>query len=94
MHTFRLGPFGRSFATRGRGSELREQLLSETIDEDVEIDFTGVEHVSSSFADEFLGRLTTDHRDIRVSLLGLGSDVERVVTTVLERRRRIAPACR
>jgi hypothetical protein len=42
-----------------------------------QVDFTGIAHVSSSFADEFLGRLITDHQDVNLTLCGLTSDVER-----------------
>ena len=93
MHSFDLGALGRSFATRGRGAELREQLLKEATDSHVEVDFTGVAHVSSSFADEFLGRLVTERQDITLELLGLTGDVERVVDQVLDRRRGLTPAC-
>jgi len=87
MYIFELGALGRSFATRGRGAELRERLLADATSPQVEVDFTGVTHVSSSFADEFLGRLITDHQDIDLTVCGLTSDVERVVQQVLARRR-------
>ena len=47
MYTFELGALGRSFATRGRGAELRERLLADATNPGVEVNFTGVTHVSS-----------------------------------------------
>ncbi len=59
--TFKLSDFGRSFATRGRGSELRQTMLDEFgSDEAVLIDFADVTNVSYSFADEFIGRLVSE----------------------------------
>ena len=87
MYVFELGALGRSFATRGRGAELRERLLADATSSHVEVDFTGVTHVSSSFADEFLGRLITDDQAVDLTVFGLTSDVERVVQQVLARRR-------
>ena len=87
MYIFELGALGRSFATRGRGAELRERLLADATSSHEEVDFTGVTHVSSSFADEFVGRLITDHQDVDLTLRGLTTDVDRVVQQVLARRR-------
>jgi hypothetical protein len=87
-----LGSLGRSFATRGKGAEVRELLVREASGGEVVVDFAGVAHVSYSFADEFIGRLATEHPDIHVEMLGLEGDVERVVLRVIARRNELAAA--
>jgi anti-anti-sigma regulatory factor len=92
MATFDLGAIGKSFATRGSGAELRARLLSAASGVDhVEVDFAGVAHVSSSFADEFIGKLVSDQPELELITIGLSGDVKRVVESVIERRA-LAPA--
>jgi hypothetical protein len=90
--TFELGAVGTSFATRGRGAELLARALGDAVGGRLVVDFTGVIHVSSSFADEFVGKLVTEHPGIEVTIIGLHGDVDRVVSSVLERRRTLEPA--
>ncbi len=94
---FSLKEFGRAFATRGRGSELRLELLARSAGEDVVIvDFEEVTNVSYSFADEFLGVLVSgdDESDIpRVELANMAGPVERAVQRAMSRRRGAPIAC-
>jgi hypothetical protein len=85
-----LGFLGRSFATRGKGAEVRQRLVREATDCEAVVDFTGVAYVSYSFADEFIGRLATEHPEIHLETVGLEGDVERVVRRVLARRNELA----
>lgn len=83
---FTLGGFGRSFATRGRGAELRGLLLERIgTESDVVLDFSGVAHVTYSFADELVGRLTADH-GLDVELDNAEPSVERIVRRAVDRR--------
>lgn len=85
---FSLREHGTTFATRGRGAELRETVLARSVhDSAVTIDFEGVTHVSYSFADEFVGRLAAEHRDeISVEVVNMAETVERTVCSARERR--------
>lgn len=88
--TFSLREFGQTFATRGRGKELREELLARMAGEDVvEVDFAGVTNVSYSFADEFFGVLMTSAgADVPTArLVNVEPTVERVVGDAVGRRR-------
>ena len=90
ISTFKLNEFGQTFATRGRGKELREELLSRTGGEEaIEVDFAGVTHVSYSFADEFFGVLmsSTGAGVPTVRLVNVEPAVDRVVSDAIGRRR-------
>jgi STAS-like domain of unknown function (DUF4325) len=83
---FTLGEFGRTFATRERGTELRDELIRRAgVQQDAVIDFAGVTNVSYSFADEFVGKLHADG-DLHVRLENAVPRVARVVTRAVERR--------
>lgn len=60
-----LEAFGASLISRGRGQKIRESLLREIApnDQQVVIDFNGVDHASYSFVDELVGKLVTMHAD-------------------------------
>jgi hypothetical protein len=91
---FSLKEFGRAFATRGRGEELRLELLARSTGEDVAIiDFAEVTNVSYSFADEFLGVLVSDHDLPRVEPINMTSPVDRAIQRAMSRRRGTAIAC-
>jgi hypothetical protein len=94
---FRLGEFGRAFATRGRGKELRSELLVRAGDTAVvTVDFEGITNVSYSFADEFLGPLMAarDHDDtLAIKLVNMTAPVDRVVQSAMSRRRETPVAC-
>lgn len=88
-----LSTFGTSFATRGRGQELREQILSDAGTADpLVIDLDGVKHVSYSFADELLAKLSTD-ADIDLEIVGASPSVQRTVEDAVRRRAAIPSAC-
>lgn len=94
-HWIQMSDHGIALATRARGAELRRQVLEATDDSpDVVIDFGGVLSVSSSFVDEFLGKLAVDINSgepvRRVEVTNARDEVKGVVDTVLERRRQIA----
>ena len=87
---FRLSEFGQTFATRGRGSDLREELLTRVADDDrATVSFAGVTHVSYSFADEFAGRLHAE-AEAAVEFTDMVPTVERIVARAVQRR--AAPA--
>jgi anti-anti-sigma regulatory factor len=86
MALFRLSDFGTAFATRGRGRELREELLDGVGDgAAVTVDFEGVTNVSYSFADEFTGKLV-EAGDVELRLENMPPGVARVVERAVERR--------
>jgi hypothetical protein len=91
---FQLRDFGRVFATRERGAELRTELLSRSTEDDVVVDFDGVTNVSYSFADEFLGVLVSGEIASRsVEPVNMQGSVDRVVRHALSRRRGEPIAC-
>jgi hypothetical protein len=95
--TFSLREFGHAFATRGRGRELREVLLSRLPEDEqlVEIDLGGVTNISYSFADELLGVLVSPGEESRLTLRLTNVDltIERVVNDAISRRRGELTAC-
>jgi hypothetical protein len=83
---FALIEFGRAFATRERGTDLRDELLRRLEGADVVVvDFADVTNVSYSFADEFLGKLCADGGPT-VQLEQMTAGVERVVRRAINRR--------
>jgi hypothetical protein len=95
MTRYRLEVEGPVGATRQRGQEWRqrlEQLLRQSAPGDlVEIDLTGLEAMTVSFADELIGRfladrLTGDFQDRAVVVVGDSDDVRETLEAVLERR--------
>jgi anti-anti-sigma regulatory factor len=79
-----LKDFGTSFATRDRGRELREDLLSRTSDRHAVLDLAGVTNLSYSFADEFMGKLRADGFDLLI--VNMAPAVERSVQRAVGRR--------
>ncbi len=82
-------------ATRERGSEVRQKLeaLLRTASpgDVVEVDLTGVEAMTVSFADELVGRLMADRasgefQDQALVVVGKSDDVRETLEVVLERR--------
>lgn len=92
---FSLREFGQTFATRGRGAELRREFLARAASEDVAtIDFTDITNISYSFADEFVGVLFSDQEDVpRLELVNSAGQVERVLQRAMSRRRGTPIAC-
>jgi len=86
---FELREFGTSFATRERGAEVREELLRRAGDADrVVVDLAEVQHVSYSFADELLGKLSAAD-NFSLDLEGASPNLDRTIQTAISRR---APA--
>lgn len=91
MVEFRYIDFGTDFGTRDMGRKLREKLLAliET-GEKVVLDFTGVNVVSNSFADECIAKLLLemplDELKRCTTFRGLNPLAERSVLVALQRR--------
>ena len=85
-----LRDFGSTFATRERGTELRQRLLAEhNATGRLVIDFADVTHVSYSFADEFIGKLPeASPDDVALDLINMTDPVGRTVRAARERRLR------
>ena len=61
MVEFKFVTYGTDFGTRDMGQKLREKLLPLIMGEEkVVLDFTGVNVVSNSFADECIAKLLLD----------------------------------
>ena len=93
--TFPVGQGGAFLATRGKARTLREslekRLTADPACGSVEIDFSAVEAMTISFADELLGRFFSalavgDVRPVAVLLTGLNEETTEAVTICLERR--------
>jgi hypothetical protein len=90
---FKLIEFSRTFATRERGAELREELAQRAGSEvDVVVDFDQVTNVSYSFADEFLAKLCADGRYC-VTTENARPGVDRIVRRAVGRRAGDAALC-
>lgn len=90
---FKLNEFSQTFATRERGSELREELSRRVGPaKAIVVDFDGVTNISYSFADEFLGKLLAE-ADIQVTVENAGPSVARIAGRAVERRAGVAASC-
>lgn len=84
--TFSLGDYGAVFSTGSRGTELREELLTACItDGELRISFAGVQSISYSFADEFLGPLMLGSPN-RVVLEDVPPSLRRILIGTIRRR--------
>ncbi len=87
--------------TRSQGEECRLRLEHALLSErptDLEIDFDGIEALTISFGDEFIGRLLTELQGsvgdpVLVLLTGLNEDTAIELEVVLERRKLLAASC-
>ena len=91
MVTFNFIEFGENLGTRPLGKRVREQLLPLLEkDERVVLDFTGVNVVSNSFADECIAKLlltmTLSELKSRTTFRGLNPIASECVLTALQRR--------
>ncbi len=91
--SFNVLQLGRYLATRGRGRVGRDRLddlLADREGVDLTIDFAGVEAMTISFADEFLGKLLTSHdfsiTGTTVAVTGLNAENRFTVLVCVERR--------
>jgi STAS-like domain of unknown function (DUF4325) len=82
---YSLSEHGRAFATRGRASELRDELLAQAAGDDVVLDFAGVTNVTYSFADELLGKLIAEDA-VHVEPVNMVASVALTVRRAVERR--------
>jgi anti-anti-sigma regulatory factor len=90
---FEVKEFGRTFATRERGSEIREELLRRAGgDGEVIVDFDGVTNISYSFADEFLGRLSSES-DRQIATANTAPRVGDIVKRAVARRAEVRAGC-
>lgn len=91
MVTFRFADYDTDFGTREMGARLREKLLPLIKgDERVVLDFTGVNVVSNSFADECIAKLLLEmpleELKKRTTFRGLNPMAEKSVLVALQRR--------
>lgn len=91
MVTFSFRGFGENFGTRPLGKRVREQLLPLLQgNEKVILDFTGVNVVSNSFADECIAKLLLEmslaELKSRTTFQGLNPIASESVLTALRRR--------
>ena len=91
MVTFNFREYGENLGTRPLGKRVREQLLhTMEQNERVVLDFTGVNVVSNSFADECIAKLLL-HMSLaelksRTTFKGLNPIASECVLTALRRR--------
>lgn len=91
MVEFRFSQFGTDFGTRDMGAKIRQQLRPLLDGEErVVLDFTGVNVVSNSFADECIAKLllemSLDELKQHTTFRGLNPLAERSVLVALQRR--------
>jgi hypothetical protein len=82
---FRLADYGAVFSTRPKGASMRRLVLaSHEAGEEIHLSFDGVQSISYSFADEFLGPLMLGSD--RVVLDGVALPLHRIIMSTLRRR--------
>ncbi len=91
MVTFSFIQFGENLGTRQLGKVAREKLMPLLNgDEKVILDFTGIDVVSNSFADECIAKLLIDlpleTLKARTTFKGLNPLAENCVLTAIKRR--------
>ena len=91
MVTFSFREYGQNLGTRPLGKRVREQLLPLIEqNESVVLDFTGVDVVSNSFADECIAKLLLEmpltELKSRTTFRGLNPIASESVLTALRRR--------
>ena len=94
MVEFKFIEYGTDFGTRDMGKKLREKLLALIkTGEKVVLDFTGVNVVTNSFADECIAKLLLEMPldDLKrcTTFRGLNALAERSVLVALQRRYRV-----
>lgn len=83
--SFRLSQHGAVFSTRPKGRALRQEALSEhTRGEEIHVSFDGIQSISYSFADEFLGPLLLGPDS--VVLEDVPPHLHRIIKSTLSRR--------
>ena len=94
MVEFKFSQFGTHFGTRDMGAKIREQLRPLLNGNEIVIlDFTGVEVVTNSFADECIAKLllemSLDNLKKHTTFRGLNPLAERCVLVALQRRYKV-----
>ena len=94
MVEFKFIEYGTDFGTRDMGQKLRQKLLALINENDkVVLDFTGVNVVSNSFADECIAKLLLemplDQLKQHTTFRGLNPLAERSVLVALQRRYKV-----
>ena len=96
MVEFKFIEYGTDFGTRDMGQKLREKLDHLPLingDEKVVLDFTGVNVVSNSFADECIAKLLLEmplaELKRRTTFRGLNPLAERSILVALQRRYKV-----
>jgi len=94
MVEFKFLDYGTDFGTRDMGQKLRQELLALiNAGEKVILDFTGVNVVSNSFADECIAKLLLemplDKLKCHTTFRGLNPLAERSVLVALQRRYKV-----
>lgn len=94
MVEFKFIEYGTDFGTRDMGMKLHEKLLPLIKENDkVVLDFTGVNVVSNSFADECIAKLLLDmplsELKQHTTFRGLNPMAERSVLVALQRRYKV-----
>lgn len=95
MVEFKFIQFGENFGTRDMGAKIREKLLPliSSGSERVVLDFTGVNVVTNSFADECIAKLLLemplDELKKRTTFRGLNPMAEKSVLVALQRRYKV-----
>jgi hypothetical protein len=94
MVEFKFIEYGTDFGTTDMGMKLREKLLPLIKENDkVVLDFTGVNVVSNSFADECIAKLLLemplDELKQHTTFRGLNPMAERSVLVALQRRYKV-----
>lgn len=84
---FELRKFNNVFASRPRAREIRDELVADLATADnVQISFAGVDRVSQSFSDEFLGELLSELGPERICVSEMSLAVRRVLGRAVGRR--------
>lgn len=97
MVEFKFAEYGTDFGTRDMGAKIREKLLPviNGLDDGDKLvfDFTGVNVVTNSFADECIAKLlmemSLDELKRRTTFKGLNPLAEKCVLVALQRRYRV-----
>lgn len=94
MVDFRFSQFGTDFGTREMGARIREELLFLLNGEErVALNFTGVNVVSNSFADECIAKLLLEmpleELKKKTTFVGLNPLAKTSVLTALQRRYKV-----
>lgn len=94
MNVALFAQFATDFGTREMGAKIREQLrLLFTDNSRIALNFSGVNVVSNSFADECIAKLLIDYpiQELkqRITFHGLNSMAERSILVALQRRNKM-----